>query len=59
VPDGNFADVAGVLSQQFADKVFTMRAAFSQPRWGRKIVAQGARSCEKINFADFGTMHFQ
>jgi hypothetical protein len=31
-----------VLSQKSADKVFLVRAVFSQPRQGRKIVAQGA-----------------
>ena len=34
--------VSSVLSQKFAYKVFLMPAVFSQPRWGRKIVAQGA-----------------
>ena len=33
---------ASVLSQKFAYKVFLMRAVFSQPRQGRKMVAQGA-----------------
>ena len=33
---------ASVLSQKLADKVLLVRAAFSQPRQGRKIVAQGA-----------------
>jgi hypothetical protein len=42
---------ASVLSQKFADKVLLVRAAFSQPRQGRKIVAQGARNCEKIGLA--------
>ena len=43
--------MARVLSQKFAYKVFLMRAVFSQPRQGRKIVAQGARNCEKIGLA--------
>ncbi|MGB9484824.1 MAG: hypothetical protein WCD04_01735, partial [Terriglobia bacterium] len=33
---------ARVLNQKFAYRVFLMRAVFSQPRQGRKIVAQGA-----------------
>ena len=44
-------NVTSVLSQKFADKVLLVRAAFSQPRQGRKIVAQGARNCEKIGLA--------
>jgi hypothetical protein len=31
-----------VLSQKSADKVLLVRAVFSQPRQGRRIVAQGA-----------------
>jgi len=30
------------MSHKFVHKVFLVRAAFSQPRQGRKIVAQGA-----------------
>ena len=37
-----------VLSQRLADKVFPFRVAVPQPRQGRKMVAQGARSCENI-----------
>jgi hypothetical protein len=37
-----------VVSQKLADNVFPFRAAVPQPRQGRKIVAQGARRCEKI-----------
>jgi hypothetical protein len=43
-----------VLSQKFAYKVFLMRALFSQPRQGRKIVAQGASPGEGPHPA-FGT----
>ena len=42
------AHVAGVLSHKFVKEVFVMQAAPLQPRQGRKIVAQGVRSCEII-----------
>jgi hypothetical protein len=44
-----------VLSQKFADKVFVMPAAFSQPRQGRKIVAQGASPGVESPHTAFGT----
>jgi hypothetical protein len=47
--------IASLLSQKFADKVFLMRAAFSQPRQGRKIVAQGASPGVDSPHPAFGT----
>ena len=47
--------MARVLSQKFAYKVFLMRAVFSQPRQGRKIVAQGASPGGKTPHPPFGT----
>ena len=46
---------SSVLSQESAEKVYVIWAAFSQPRQGRKIVAQGASPGVESPHPAFGT----
>ena len=52
---GSSSSPASVLSQKFDHKVLHMRAVFSQPRQGRKIVAQGASPGARSPHPAFGT----